>query len=192
MTQIKIYRELENEHLILDEKSLEEYHKLTKELGIPEVKTDKVPNVYQPLNSAQIRILNTLCPAVVKLEKYNKSTIPVEVLQTIKFAKDMEMFDWMEVWYDDKNPDPLIIGRSYHSETDREKKYTWNAYATLVARWGDCAYEFLDLLELGKKRIIENLTNEAKEIKQLVTLFLEEPDVHVEKFIQTGQVIYKK
>lgn len=192
MTQIKIYREVENEHLILDEKSLEEYHKLTKELGIPEVKADKVPNVYQPLNSAQTRILNTLCPAVVKLESYNKSTIPVEVLQTIKFAKDMEMFDWMEVWYDDKNPDPLIVGKAYRSEKDREQKYTWNAYSTLVARWGDCAYEFLDLLELGKKRIIENLTNEAKEMKQLATLFLEEPDVYAEKFIQTGQVIYKK
>lgn len=192
MAQIKLYREPENEHLILDEEGLKEYHALTKELGIPEVKPDKVPNVYQPLNTAQSRILQALCPAAVKLEAYNKSTIPVEVLQTIKFAKDMEMFDWMEVWYDDKNPDPIIIGKSFRTPTDREKGYTWNCNLSLIARWGDCAYEFIDLLELGKQRIIKNLTDEAKEIKGLVDLFLSEPEVFAEKFIQTGQTIYKK
>lgn len=190
--EVKVYREPENEHLILDEEALNEYHKLTAELGIPAVKPEKVPNVYQPLNQAQVRILNALCPTAVKITAYTKSTIPVEVLQTIKFAKDMEMFDWMEVWYDDKAPDPMIIGKNYMSEEDRTKGYNWRVHHTLVARWGDCAYEFLDLLELGRKRIIQNLINEAKEIKQLAEIFLAEPEVHAEKFIQNGTITYKK
>ena len=192
MTQVKIYREPENEHLIMDEEALTEYHRLTAELGIPAVKPEKVPNVYQPINQAQARILTALCPTAVKVTAYTKSTIPVEVLQTIKFAQDMEMFDWMEVWYDDKAPDPIIIGKNYMSEDDRAKGYNWKMHYTLVARWGDCAYEFLDLLELGTKRIIQNLTNEAKEIKQLVDMFLAEPEVHAQKFIQNGTIIYKK
>jgi hypothetical protein len=190
--EIKIYREPENEHLILDENALAEYHRLTEELGIPAVKPEKVPNVYQPINLAQARILGALCPMSVKITAYTKSTIPVEVLQSIKFAQNMEMFDWMEVWYDDKAPDPMIIGKSYQSEEDRVKGYNWRMHHTLVARWGDCAYEFLELLELGRQRIIQNLTNEAKEIKQLVDMFLAEPEVHTEKFIQTGTTIYKK
>lgn len=189
---VKIYREPENEHLILDEEALTEYHRLTAELGIPAVKADKVPNVYQPINQSQVRILTALCPMSAKITDYTKSTIPVEVLQTIKFAQDMEMFDWMEVWYDDKAPDPMIIGKNFMSEDDRAKGYNWRTHHTLVARWGDCAYEFLELLELGRKRIIQNLTNEAKEIKQLVDLFLAEPELHAEKFIQNGTITYKK
>jgi hypothetical protein len=190
--QVKVYREPENEHLILDENALAEYHRLTEELGIPAVKPEKVPNVYQPLNNAQVRILTALCPASVKITAYTKSTIPVEVLQTIKFAQDMEMFDWMEVWYDDKAPDPMIIGKGYQSEEDRNKGYSWRMHHTLIARWGDCAYEFVDLLELGRKRVMQNLLIDAKELKQLVDMFLAEPEVHVEKFIQTGTTIYKK
>ncbi len=35
-----------------------------------------------------------------------------------------------------------------------EQGYNWRMHHTLVARWGDCAYEFLELLELGRQRII--------------------------------------
>jgi len=154
--QVKVYREPENEHLILDENALAEYHRLTEELGIPAVKPEKVPNVYQPLNNAQVRILTALCPASVKI------------------------------------PDPMIIGKGYQSEEDRNKGYSWRMHHTLIARWGDCAYEFVDLLELGRKRVMQNLLIDAKELKQLVDMFLAEPEVHVEKFIQTGTTIYKK
>lgn len=190
--EVKIYREPENEHLILNEEALKLYHELTAELNIPAVKPKKVPNVYQPLNQTQVRILSALCPVSVDMTKYTKSTIPVEVLQTIKFAKDMQMFDRICVWYDDKEPDPMIIGKNFMSEEDKTKGYDWRMHHTLIARWGDCAYEFLDLLELGKQRIIKRMINEATEIKQLVDMFLGAPDVHADKFIESGTVIYKK
>ncbi len=190
--QVKIYREPENQHLIVDEEALKLYHELTAELNIPAVKPEKVPNVYQPLNQAQIRILSALCPVSVDMTKYTKSTIPVEVLQTIKFAKDMEMFDKICVWYDDKEPDPMIIGKNYIAEDDRIKGYDWRMHHTLIARWGDCAYEFMDLLELGRQRVMKRMMNEATEIKQLIDMFLAAPEVHADKFIESGTTIYKK
>jgi hypothetical protein len=57
-----------------------------------------------------IRVFETLCPTKVALEKYNKTPIPLEVLKQLSFSKNENFFNKYEVWYDDKSPDPLLIG----------------------------------------------------------------------------------
>ena len=138
-----------NVGVLLNEDELAEYQQLAEELGIPEVKSGKTPSVYQTLNTVQVRALQALCPASTNLENYSRSTIPVEVLRAIKFIKENEMFDFIKVWYDDKNPDPIIVGEKYRTQSDRDNGYTWNTEKILIARWGDCAYELPELVEIN-------------------------------------------
>ena len=190
--EVKIYRELENVGLLLDEEQLEKYQSLALELGIPEVKPDKTPSVYQVLNSSQTRALEALCPASTELKNYSRSTIPVEVLQAIKFVVDNDMFDVIQVWYDDKNPDPMIIGKRYQNDNDRQKGYSWMMTSTLIARWGDCAYELSELVEMGKKRLMEEKKEKAIDLLQKINSFLEYPEIHINKPLSDGYVNFER
>jgi hypothetical protein len=189
--EVKIYREPENIGLLLDENELAEYQQLAEELGIPEVKQGKTPSVYQTLNNVQIRALEALCPAKLSLEVYNRSTIPVEVLRAIKFIKENEMFDFIKVWYDDKNPDPIIVGEKYVSEIDKEKGYSWNTIKVLVARWGDCAYELPELIEMGKARLKEEFTAKAIDVQSKIESFLTHPELYVNKYLSEGRINFE-
>jgi hypothetical protein len=189
--EVKIYREPENVGLLLDENELAEYQQLASELGIPEVKNDKTPSVYQTLNTVQARALEALCPAKTDLEFYNRSTIPVEVLRAIKFIRENEMFDFIKVWYDDKNPDPIIIGEKYKSQSDRSNNYSWNTEKILIARWGDCAYELPELVEMGKERIKKEYTEMAIDIQNKINAFMEYPDIYINKFLSDGYMNFK-
>jgi hypothetical protein len=190
--EVKIYREPENVGLLLDENELAEYQQLADELGIPEVKQGKTPSVYQTLNQVQIRALKALCPAEISLENYNRSTIPVEVLRAIKFIKENEMFDFIKVWYDDKNPDPIIIGEKYRTENDRVSGYTWNTEKVLVARWGDCAYELPELVEMGKERLKREFTERAVDKQQRIEAFLKHPGVYINKYLSEGFIDFER
>ena len=70
--EVKIYREPENEALILDEAQLAEYHELTSELGLQVVtqQEQQVPNVYIFLNSAMTKQLHAICPKHESVENY--------------------------------------------------------------------------------------------------------------------------
>jgi hypothetical protein len=190
--EVKIYREPENVGLLLDENELAEYQQLAEELGIPEVKQGKTPSIYQTLNQVQIRALEALCPAKTSLEDYNRSTIPVEVLRALKFIKENEMFDFIKVWFDNKNPDPLIVGEKYRTQGDREKEYTWNTEKILVARWGDCAYELPELVEMGKERLKREFTEKAIDKQQKIESFLQHPEVYVNKFLNDGYINFER
>jgi len=190
--EVKIYREPENVGLLLDENELAEYQTLAEELGIPEVKPDKTPSVYQTLNHVQIRALKALCPAETSLENYSRSTIPVEVLRAIKFIKENEMFDFIKVWYDDKNPDPIIVGEKYRTENDRINGYTWNTEKVLVARWGDCAYELPELVEMGKERLKREFTEKAIDRQQKIESFLQHPEIYINKYLSDGYINFER
>lgn len=189
--EVKIYREPENVGLLLNEEELAEYQQLAQELGIPDVKHDKTPSVYQTLNTVQVRALEALCPAKVELENYSRSTIPVEVLRAIKFIKENEMFDFIKVWYDDKNPDPIIVGEKFRTQSDREKQYTWNTEKVLVARWGDCAYELPELVEMGKARLKKDFTEKAIDVQSKIESFLAHPEIYVNKYLTEGRINFE-
>lgn len=184
--EVKIYREKENEVLILDELQLAEYNELTAELGLQtldESKEQKVPNVYSFLNSAMTKQLHAICPRHIDVKDYKKSTIPVEVLKVLKFAKDNQMYEGYEIWYNDIEPDPLLIGWNYSTDTAREKKYSWQKDRFLMARWGDCAMEIPELLQLGFDKLKQELIDKAKTSISICKSVLEEPEIHVRKIL---------
>jgi hypothetical protein len=185
--EVKIYREKENEELILDETQLEEYNQLATKLGLQtqeRQETNKIPNVYICLNTAMQKQLQALCPMAVDASKYTKSTIPLEVLKVYNFTKENEMFDGFQVWYNDVDPDPLLIGWKWQNEEAKKKEYTWRRDRFLIARWGDCAMELSELLELGFNNLKQQLLDKAKDAIFRSKMILEEPDIYVRKILK--------
>lgn len=182
--EIKIYREPENESLMIDENQLKEYNKLASELGLStEVDSTKTPNVYIALNDAMSKQLKVQCPVSVNAEEYTRTTIPLEVLKVYKYAKDNEMFDGFEVWYADKEPDPLLVGWKWDNDEAKEKNYSWMKTGYLIARWGDCALELDDLLKRGYDLIKRNLADSAQEAKEKSESMLKNTDLYVRKYL---------
>jgi len=189
--EVKIYRELENEALILDEVQLAEYNDLTAELGLQTIEQSeeqKVPNVYAFLNSAMTKQLHAICPRHTDVKDYKKSTIPVEVLKVLKFAKENKMYEGYEIWYNDVEPDPLLIGWNYSSDTAREKKYSWQKDRFLMARWGDCAMDLPKLMDLGFNKLKQELIDKAKTAISTCKSVIEEPEIYVRKILSEQSV----
>ena len=184
--EVKIYREPENESLILDENALKEYNELATKLGLQSKKQDseeKVPNVYLCLNTAMQKQLQALCPKIEDAKSYTRSTIPLDVLKVYDFAKENKMFDGFQIWYNDVDPDPLLIGWNWMNEEAKEKDYTWRKNRFLIARWGDCALEVPELLELGFNNLKEQLKDKAQEAIFKSKNVLENTDVYIRKIL---------
>jgi len=184
--EVKIYREPENESLILDENQLAEYNDLALELGFAtqsNVEEQNVPNIYVSLNNAMEKQLKAVCPVKVDADQYTKSTIPLEVLKVYKFAKDNKMFDGFYIWYNDVDPDPLLIGWNWQSELAKEKNYTWQVNRFLIARWGDCALELSELLDLGFNKMKQELIDKAKSSIDKCNSVINNPDLYVRQIL---------
>jgi hypothetical protein len=93
------------------------------------------------INKRLSNVLTCLCPKKENVEAYAKSPIPLELLGHIKQAEMKGWFEKIEVWYDDRDPDPVLIG------TARKEQY-------LIGRWGAEAVtlERLDALAVTKKK----------------------------------------
>jgi hypothetical protein len=176
---------------ILNEEQLAEYHELTAELGLQTVEQSqeqKVPNVYAFLNLAMTKQLHAICPKHVEVGNYRKSTIPVEVLKVLKFAKDNNMYEGYEIWYNDVEPDPLLIGWNYSSDNAREKQYGWQKDRFLMARWGDCAMELPELLQVGFDKLKQELIDKAKQAISTCNSVINDPDIYVRKILSEQAV----
>jgi len=184
--EVKIYRELETENLILDEQSLLEYNELALELGIStkeKAEDNRCPVVYPILNEAMQRQLKALCPSSIEAEKYTRTTIPLEVLKVMKFCKDNQMFDDYRIWFDDKTPDPLLIGYSWRDEESKAKGYSWQKNKYLIARWGDCAKEIPQLLSDGFEVIKAELQSKAVTALEKCNSVIKHPEIYARKII---------
>lgn len=102
----------------------------------------KNPSPYLFMNQKLMKVFAILCPEVINYSKYDKSTIPNEVLKEILFAKEKNYFDKISIWYDDASPDPVVVGYIKNGEYD----YTPH----LIARFGD---EVLPLEVLEDKAV---------------------------------------
>lgn len=95
--------------------ALDEWKQLNEELGLnlqnDFISEAKSPIPYPWMNTSMTRIFEALCPEKVDVTKYNKTPIPLEVLKTLKYCKEEGFFHSYEIWYDDKTPDPCLIGK---------------------------------------------------------------------------------
>jgi hypothetical protein len=176
--------------------ALDEWKSLATELGFEAqlslAKGKESPIPYPFINEVMNRVYSTLCPRMVDFKKYNKSTIPLEIMKQIAYSVREKHFQKIEIWYDDKTPDPIVVGE--HGVYAIREKGTWSdgkadfetkelaeeAMARmensdklevhyrkiadyLIGRWGD---ELLDFPSLKKRAIEVFVENEAGELKK--------------------------
>lgn len=118
----------ETEELIYDGEKLEQWKELTESLGLEgqkvlaKPKKSPIPFLHMKLNLENI--FRCLCPQSDDIQAYNKTPIPLEILSLVALSKKEEYFDKIQIWYDDKSPDPACVG-IMDSWRIGETSHTW-------------------------------------------------------------------
>lgn len=141
-TQFFIEPELEKLH-----EQSQEWEQLCTGLGLEKQlkkigKVEKVANPYMKLDHRSERIFQMLCPRREPYTEYGAGTLPLDIVQEIDRCKKNGWFPVMEIWYDDKSPDPFLIGA--------DSKRWDNKF--LIARWGEELLPFEQLVEKAINR----------------------------------------
>lgn len=150
----------ETTELIYDNDKLQEWKQKCEELGLEGqlelASTDKSPMPFPLMNTVMQRVYETMCPAKVSYKTYKKTTIPLEVLSLIALSEREQYFTEIQIWYDDKSPDPIAVGRIV------SKQYSWQYDQYIIARWGDELKSFDILKDLALKRYTNSQTIELQ------------------------------
>lgn len=179
--------------LIHDNEQLDKWNSHVQDLGLEGqtkiVKKDKSPIPFMHLKKSQKNICEEICPMKVDVKKYSITPIPVEILDLIALSFKEEHFHKIEVWYDDKAPDPFVVGligeyysyneenKSKYFKTEREAiEYSkdgtatfsnWSAEHYLIGKWADVKRSWEELKDIAIKRFVAKEGNEfRKQIKQ--------------------------
>lgn len=189
MVEIMFNKELSD--VTFDVEALDEWKKTASELGMKgqlELTTlDNSPIPYPFMNDCMERVYETLCPNKTGFKEYNNTTIPLEILKQISFSIKEKHFKEIQIWADDKEPDPLAIGitsKWYNDARDEKGVYIYfdtkkeckehpdnnnKAYETqikkyIIGRWGDELRDFAELKELALARVIDNVGGELERL----------------------------
>jgi hypothetical protein len=104
----------ENIELIYDNEKLEKWNNLVTQLDLKGqsqiVKPCKSPIPFLHMKKGIVEIFSTLCPVRVNIREFNITPIPVEILDLISLSEREQYFGEMQIWYDDKKPDPACVG----------------------------------------------------------------------------------
>jgi hypothetical protein len=174
---VEIYLEPELEEMVGSVEVTEEWKQLAEELGMEgQLKlitpksgeeSDKNPSPYIHMNAKAERVFAILCPEVVDYKKYDKSTIPRDVLREIAMAERLKFFDKICIWYDDASPDPLVVGYI--------KMGNYEYVKHMIARFGDELLPFEELerksINRLKKRMADKLKSSLSSIDSTVDEF---------------------
>jgi hypothetical protein len=113
-TVVETYIIEETQELIYDNEKLDQWNKHVAELGLTGQtkiqKKDKSPIPFLHMKETMANIFLQLCPRRVDITQYDKTPIPVEILDLAALSVKEQYFNKIEIWYDDKTPDPACIG----------------------------------------------------------------------------------
>lgn len=150
---VEIYLEdEETTTLIYNADELDEWKEQIEKLELEGQKTlaspDKSPVPFPFMNYTMGVVYATLCPRKFPVEKYDKTPIPLRVLSALALARQEGYFNKIEVWIDDQEPDPVLIGYRWP-----ESGSEWSADKYILARWGDEIRPFGELREKALDRL---------------------------------------
>lgn len=194
-TVVETFLTEETVELIYDNEQLNKWNSHVEELGLKgqtKIKQkDKSPIPFMHLKTSYKNICEQLCPRKVDVEAYDVTAIPVEILDLIALSKREMYFQKIQIWYDDKSPDPFAIGLvgKYYSYLDgyssskefdtheEAKDYCKNGsnktvYFSergfyLIGKWADVKHSWKELKEMASERFKAEKGNEYhKAIKE--------------------------
>lgn len=194
--------------LIYDNEQLEKWNKHVAELGLEGqtkiVQTDKSPIPFMHLKNSHRAICETLCPAKVDIDKYSITPIPVEILELVSLSKTEQYFGKVQIWYDEKSPDPFAIGitgewiprtingswlwsdgqKTYEDAMamcdGNDKPYFSEKQFYLIGKWADVKRSWKELREMATERYVAVKGNEYQ--KAIVTAKRGLEDLKTEAF----------
>ena len=189
-TIVETFLTEETIELIYDNEQLNKWNAYVEELGLVGqtkiVQADKSPIPFMHLKSSYKAICETLCPAKIDVEEYNITPIPVEILELISLCKKEGYFGKIQIWYDEKSPDPFAVGVSGEwiprksgsnwmwSEAQKnyaialalcdgnEKPYFSEKQFYLIGKWADVKRSWKELRQMAIERYIDAKSNEYK------------------------------
>ena len=212
-TQVQTYLIEETQELIYDNEKLEHWGDLVKKLGLEGQtqihKLEKSPIPFLCLNRVQEAILNTLCPREVEIKEYDSTPIPVDLLDLIALSVKEGYFQKIQVWYDDKQKDPAVVGLTGHWKEyswygDSNKELKDQKFATkqegvdaggkhvefsydkkyLLGRWADVKEDFKQLAQRAKERFIGE--EKSRQEQAILTAQRELEDLNSKAFEKFG------
>ncbi len=140
----EIYLQPELEEIVVNPEKKAEWEQQINSLGLEgQIKLTKnshkdAASPYTFMNEQMKLVFATICPTKSPVEKYDKSVIPIEVLSHIALCKQEGYFKKLEIWYDNKSPDPIVVG--YLTDT-------YSSPLHIIARWGDEVVPYEQLVE---------------------------------------------
>lgn len=179
-TQVETYIIEETKELIYDNEKLAQWNRHVEALGLQGQTTiqtkDKSPVPFLHMKKSLVVVFETLCPRKVKIETYDKTPIPVEILDLVALSKMEQYFEKVEIWYDDATPDPACIGFRKNSQFDL-KYPTWEGgfEKYLIGRWADVKASLEQLTAKArvlftaqqKSRIEQDIKNNQRKLEDL-------------------------
>ncbi len=113
-TIVETYIIEEVEKLIYDNDELDKWNEHVKELGLEGQSQLSAPNKspipFMHMKESLRGVFKTLCPRHSDVKLFDKTPIPVEILDLVSLSFKEEYFSKIEIWYDDKDPDPVCVG----------------------------------------------------------------------------------
>lgn len=172
-TEIFIEPELEN---LSDEITASEWFELATNLGLEnqislaDKSEKKKAPPYTFADPKTMNIISAICPRRVDYKEYRVSTIPLDVMQEISKCIDNKWYYKIEIAYDDKSPDPFVIG----TLTD-----SWSSPKHIIARWGAELLPFEILENKAVERLMNEKRNELELVKFKTEQALNNMDAHI-------------
>lgn len=159
-------------NLIHDGDALAKWNEKVAELGLQGqtqvVKVDKSPIPFLWMNNALSNTFTTLCPTKVDITKYDKTPIPLELLEIVGLCQKEQYFDTIKIWYNEVDKDPVIVGYVIDDSSHRGSDWYAESYGKkyLIGRWADVKASLDSLIEKAKVLFTQaNSIRLRKEIK---------------------------
>jgi len=179
----EIYLQPELEELVVDSEKRDEWMEKVTSLGLEgQLKLTKnsekgSASPYTFMNEQMKLVFGTLCPSKAEVAKYDKSAIPVDVLSHVALCKQEGYFHKLEIWFDNKSPDPVLVGYV----TDK-----YNSPLHLIARWGDEIIPYEQLCEKAIRRYTTAFILGVRQTKQECETALADAELLIRQLF-TGQ-----
>lgn len=138
--EIKSHLIEENAKLIYDNEELNEWQDHVQVLGLTRqaalMQPDKSPIPFPATTEAEESILGAILDRHTDYKEFDKEVIPLRVLSLIALCEKEKYFDKIEIWHSTRTKDPIVVGKKYSTETDRQEKRNWNMDVFKIAEWG--------------------------------------------------------
>jgi len=137
---------------------------------------------YRKMTIKEVRVYEHLYPSKIEIEDYRDSMIPLRVLQIAAHAKELNIYQKIEIWCEKGKPtDPLLVGNL--------KAGQYETHYHILARWGDTLESFDILYEKAKKSIIEDYRIKMLDVKSKAEDILARLESHAVKHL-SGEWIH--